>query len=151
MLFEDVSLFLKLAARGAVCVVPEILCVWRLHEGSLSATKRERFPLEYSHLLDELRAENPGIEIRYSTAFRHADTRARYYQARLDMEMGKPAKARAIMAGITNVRPVYLALYLLSFMPPLWALVHGRTFKARLTNLFLRRRHGTSGNQDISG
>jgi glycosyltransferase involved in cell wall biosynthesis len=139
MLFEDVNLFLKLAAKGPVCVVPEILSVWRLLPTSLSASRRERFAVEYFHLLDELRGENPGIESKYSEAFRVAKARGIYYRARYEMETGNKSAARRSMAEIKSVRPVYGVLYLLSFIPPLWAAAHDRTMKARLTNWFLRR------------
>jgi glycosyltransferase involved in cell wall biosynthesis len=139
MVFEDVNLFLKLAAKGPVCVVPEVLSVWRLLPTSLSATLRERFAVEYFHLLDDLRGENPGIESRYPDAFRAAQARGIYYRARHEMETGRSAAARRSMAQIKSVRPAYMVLYLLSFVPPLWHVVHDRTMKARLTNLFLRR------------
>lgn len=144
MLFEDVNLFLKLAAKGPVCVVPEVLSVWRLLPTSLTAAKRERFPTEYCHLLEELRQQNPGIDRLYAGAFREADARGRYYQARHEMETGQFPRARATLREILRVRPVYLALYLMSFWPALWHVVHGRILKARLTNLFLRRRSGAS-------
>jgi len=139
MLFEDVNLFLKLAAKGPVCVLPEVVSVWRLLPTSLSETKKDRFAMEYFHLLDDLRQSNPGIEQHYPEAFRQAEARGRYYQARRDMETGKIAAARAALHKIADVRKAYRILYLLSFWPWLWNLAHNRTLKARLTNLFLGR------------
>jgi len=139
MVLEDVNLFLKLAARGPVCVLPEVVSVWRLLPTSLSETKKDRFPLEYFHLIDDLRQSYPGIDQRYPEAFRQADARGQYYQARRDMETGNIATARATMRRIAGVRRAYLALYLLSFWPWGWNLAHGRALKARLTNLFLGR------------
>lgn len=139
MLFEDVNLFLKLAARGPVCVLPEVVSIWRLLPTSLSETKKDRFALEYFHLLDDLRQSNPGIELRYPEAFRQAEARGFYYQARRDMEIGNSAAARQQMRKIAGVRRVYTVLYLLSYWPWLWNTAHDRTLKARLTNLFLGR------------
>jgi glycosyltransferase involved in cell wall biosynthesis len=139
MLFEDVNLFLKLAARGPVCVLPEVVSVWRLLPTSLSETKKDRFAMEYFHLLDDLRQSNPGIEDRYPEAFRQAQARGVYYQARRDMEIENIAVGRDAMRGIAGVRKIYGILYMLSFWPWLWNLAHNRTWKAKLTNLFLGR------------
>lgn len=139
MLFEDVNLFLKLAAKGPVCVLPEVVSVWRLLPTSLSETKKDRFAMEYFHLLEDLRQTNPGIELRYPDAFRQAEARGHYYQARRDMEIGKTDEARATMRRVAGVRKVYGVLYFLSFWPWLWSLAHNRTLKAKLTNLFLGR------------
>lgn len=149
MVFEDVSLFLKLAAKGPVCVVHDVLSIWRLLPSSLSATKRERFPMEYSHMIEELQRDNPGIRKRYPLAFHHAEARAQYYRARWEMESGKFAQGRATMARIRSVRPAYFVLYLFSFFPRLWMLVHDRNVKSRLTNLFLRRRHRALQEENI--
>jgi len=145
MLFEDVNLFLKLAAKGPVRVLPEVVSVWRLLPSSLSETKRDRFALEYSHLLDDLRRSNPGIEKVYPDSFRQAEARARYYQARRDMEIGNIVAARRIMSEIADVRRVYRILYFLSFWPWLWNLAHNRTLKAKLTNMFLGRGKAAKG------
>lgn len=139
MLFEDVNLFLKLAAKGPVCVLPEVVSVWRLLPTSLSETKKDRFAMEYFHLLNDLRQTNPGIELRYPDAFRQAEARGHYYQARRDMEIGNSAACRQTMRKIVGVRKIYAILYLLSFWPWLWNLTHNRTLKAKLTNLFLGR------------
>jgi glycosyltransferase involved in cell wall biosynthesis len=140
MLLEDQDLFLRLAAKGPVCVIPEILCVWRLLPSSLTVTARDRFAIERFHTLAELRRDNPGIEKRYPEAFREAEARGFYYQAGYEMQTGKFSQARATLKRIRFVRPVYFFLYLVSLWPALWHFVHGRTVKARLTNLLLRRR-----------
>jgi glycosyltransferase involved in cell wall biosynthesis len=139
MLLEDVNIFLKLAARGPVCVVPEVVSIWRLLPQSLTETKKKLFPVEFSDLLNDLRCTNPGIEKRYPEAFRQAEARGCYYSARLEMDNGEYVKARVLLRKIRSVRYVYFSLYLLSFIPALWRFSHDRTVKARLTNFFLGR------------
>lgn len=139
LLLEDQNLFLKLAAKGPVCVIPEVLCVWRLLPSSLSVAAADRFAAERFHTLEELRRDNPGIERRYPAAFREAEARGHYYRARHEMQAGKRSQARKTLSGIRRAGAIYFALYLLSFAPALWRVAHRRSTKGRLTNLLLRR------------
>jgi hypothetical protein len=88
--------------------------------------------------LDQLKAENPGIEQRHAPAFDQALARADYFAARWDMADGRVDEARRTLAKIAGKRQTYRVLYLMSFCPPVWRIAHNRHIKHKLTNLFLR-------------
>jgi glycosyltransferase involved in cell wall biosynthesis len=140
IMFEDYNLFMKLAAKGPVCVVPEILCLCRILATSWTARSLESHASERFRTLTQLRAVNPGIEWRYPEAFRDAKTRGLYYRARHEMQRGDFADARETMRGIKKLAPIYRVLYWLSWWPWAWNAAHGRKLKMRLTGLFLTRR-----------
>jgi glycosyltransferase involved in cell wall biosynthesis len=137
IMFEDYNLFMKLAAKGPVCVVPEILCLCRILPTSWTQKSIARHAGERFRTLEQLEADNPGIAARHPDAFRKARARGVYYQARHEMQEGRHADARRSMARIQSVAPVYGALYLLSFWPALWKAAHGRSLKLRLTALLM--------------
>ena len=142
---EEYNLFMRLAAKGRVCVVPDVLGLCRIVSSSLTERAVDRHADEMFQTLDELCRENPGLETRHRDAYREAEARALYYRAKHLMQSGRNGDAHDTLRRIRRVRPVYLALYLISYWPRLWRLVHDRTRKARLTTLiFRRRRHGAS-------
>ena len=140
VMFEDYNLFMKLAAKGPVCAVDDILCLCRLlpsswTEKSLALHAGERFAT-----LEHICAANPGIEARYPHAFPAARARGFYYEARYQMQSGQAAAARQTLRSLAGLSPVYRFLYWLSWWPWAWKLAHGRSFKAKLTSLFLRHK-----------
>jgi glycosyltransferase involved in cell wall biosynthesis len=139
-MFEDYNLFMKLAAKGSVCAVPEVLCLCRILASSWTVRSLEHHASERFRTLAQLRADNPGIEQRYPQAFRDAATRGDYYRARYEMQKGDVLEAREIMRRIRKQAPIYQALYWLSWWPWAWNAAHGRTSKMKLTGLFLRRK-----------
>lgn len=138
-MFEDYNLFMKLAAKGPVCVVREILSYCRVISTSETTTSLERHSSEWFRTLEQLRLENPGIEARFPEAFREAEARGQYFSARYDMARGNYAKARLTMRLIAGLAPVYAALYCLSWWPWAWHITHDRKLKSKLTGLLLHR------------
>src|SRR5262249_9201722 len=128
--------------KGAVCSVPEILCVCRILSKSWTARSLDRHSIERFITLDELRRDNPGIEAKYPEAFRQAEARGLYYRARYEMQMGEAVRARETMHEIKSHSKLYRYLYWLSWWPWAWRLVHGRTLKRRLTNAGFRIGYG---------
>jgi len=140
VMFEDYNLFMKLAAKGPVCAVPEILCLCRILASSWTARSLERHAGERFDTLEQLRAANPGIDQRFPQAFRDAAARGWYYLARHKMQIGAYSEARRIMSDIKGDAPIYRVLYWLSWWPWAWNTAHGRTSKMWLTGFFLQRK-----------
>jgi hypothetical protein len=134
---EDYYLYLGLAARGRVCMVPEVLAVYRQVSASLSEKMLAVQATEFHETLDELERELPGIQKRYEDGFRSAHARAEYAGAKYLMQVGRYPEGRKTMAAIRHMRRAYGALHLATYIPPLWHLVHRRSIKARLTHLLI--------------
>ena len=142
IMFEDYNVFMKLAAKGPVCVVPEVLCLCRILAESWTAKSIKYHSAERFRTLDQLCEENAGIEQTYPEAFRMARARGQYYLARYKMQLGAYEEGRRIMYELRNVGGVYLVLYWLCCWPLAWRAAHARAFKMWLTGLFLGRRTG---------
>jgi len=136
---EDYFLYLSLAARGEVCVVPEILATYRVASSSWTERALDLHSSEYHQTLDQLERDLPGITERHREAFAFARARAEYAQAKYLMHVGRYAEARKIMASIRHFRRAFAGLHMVSYIPPLWALIHRRTIKSRLTGLVMGR------------
>ena len=130
---EDYNLFMKMLTKGRACIVPEILSTCRIVSNSLAERALERYAIERFLTLDELKAENSGIEIRHADAFNEATARGHYYHAKFLMKTGDYTAARREMRRTVSVAPIYTMLYLISLWPGLWWLVHNRQIKSRLS------------------
>lgn len=134
---EDYYLYLSLAARGQVCVIPEILAIYRQVSSSWTERALHLHAVEFHETLDLIERDLPGITARYKKSFGHARAHAEYARAKYLMHIGDFARARQTMAAIYNFRKAYVALYLAAWIPPLWRLIHRRSIKSRLTALLL--------------
>ena len=134
---EEYYYYLSLAAMGPVCVVPEILTNYRQVDSSWSERVPERLSIEILETLDLLERDRPGTAARYADGFAHARARAGYANAKYLMRQGRYGEAHKAMAAIRHMRRLYGILYVVSYVPPLWTLLHKRSVKARLTGVFL--------------
>lgn len=137
---EEYNLFVRLAAKGMVLAIPKILGTYRVSSGSLTDRQISQWAVERYYTLDQLKQENPGIEVRYLKAFEEAYARGDYYKARYLMTEGRNSEARQIMSGIVRMDYRYRLLKIVLYIPGLWGLVHGNLVKRRigpwLINLF---------------
>jgi glycosyltransferase involved in cell wall biosynthesis len=139
LMAEDYYLYLGLAARGAVCVVPEVLVTYRQVSSSWTERALHRHAVEFHATLDQLETDMPGITARHARGFVMARAHAEYARAKYEMHAGEYRAARARLAAIGHLRKAYRLLGALSMVPPVWKLLHQRSLKARLTNLFFSR------------
>jgi len=136
MASEEYNLFIRLAAKGEFCSLPQILGEWRISKNSLTFEQIKNWSKERLYTLKQVTNENQGIEIRYSDAFREARSRATYYLARYLMHVGKLKGARSALASIKNERWLYFTLWCVAFVPWLWDKIHNDNFK-RKVSLFI--------------
>jgi glycosyltransferase involved in cell wall biosynthesis len=129
---EEYNLFVRLAAKGMVLAIPEILGTYRVSAGSLTDRQISQWAVERYYTLEQLKQENPGIEVRFLKAFEEAYARGDYYKARYLMTEGRYIEARQIMAGIVGYDYRYRLLELVLYIPGLWGLVHGNFIKRRI-------------------
>ncbi len=134
---EDYYLYLSLAARGQVCVVPEVLVKYRQVSSSWSEKALDRHAVEFHQTLDQLERDIPGITERYKEGFAHARAHAEYARAKYLMDSGRFAEARKVMRRIQPFRRAYGVLHAVSYIPPLWVLIHKRSVKAKLTHMLI--------------
>jgi glycosyltransferase involved in cell wall biosynthesis len=137
LMAEDYYLYLGLAARGAVCVVPEVLVTYRQVSSSWTERALHRHAIEFHATLDQLETDMPGITARYPTGFAAARAHADYAKAKNEMQQGHHGEGRRLMRDIRDMRKAYKLLWLAAHVPPVWHLLHRRDIKAKLTALLL--------------
>lgn len=141
---EEYNLFVRLAAKGTVLTLPNILGAWRISSGSLTDRQISRWSVERYHTLDQLKQENPGIDQRHPLAFHEAYARGDYYRARYLMSEGRVADARKVMSGIAAVDYRYRLLWLGLYVPKLWDVIHGKFLKRRVLPRIFETKHSSS-------
>ena len=126
---EEYNLFMRLAAHGAFCSLPEVLGQWRISPGSLTDRAISRLHIERRITLDRMRADNPDIAARYPAAFREAAARGDYYEARYAMSQGRRLAAARLLGRSAAVDLRYAALTGAALVPGLWTLLHATGVK----------------------
>jgi glycosyltransferase involved in cell wall biosynthesis len=135
---EEYNLFLRLAAKGRVLVQTEILGDYRVYPGSLTDKKISRWAIERRMTLSQLCVEVPSVPVTYARAFREAETRGDYYEARYLMSEGKRMEAKKIMSRIGKENWRYRLLEFSLYIPTLWTLIHKNTIRRKLITLLYR-------------
>lgn len=129
---EEYNLFIRLMAKGAVCAIPEVLGVWRISPGSLTDRQISKWSEERFYTLNQLKSENPGIELQCPGVFKEAYARGSYYKARYLMSIGKRIQAFKVLSGIATDDIKYAVLAISLFIPGLWSLIHKPVLKRKL-------------------
>jgi glycosyltransferase involved in cell wall biosynthesis len=129
---EEYNLFIRLLAHGTGCAIPSVLGAWRISSGSLTDRQIARHHVERRYTLDQLLAENPGIETRIAGALREAYARGDYYEARYLMTTGRRGRAVALLAKNARIDARYGALAFAALLPGAWRLAHSKEMKRRV-------------------
>lgn len=114
---EEVCLWLQLAVHCKLASHPDPVARYRVHGGTLTASAIGRWASERSYALEKVAERDPTIAQRYAAEWAEAHARARFYQARYYMALGRRADARREMAGVKFQDHRYFALYLAMFLP----------------------------------
>jgi len=133
---EEYCLFMQLAVSYEFHIIPFPLAKYRIHENALSNKSIKNWADEREYTLNLIQKNNPGIRRKYSTGFREAYARARYYRARFYALNGKKANAMRELSKNIFIDARYLALLFLLLMPlPLWNKTHNIHSKRKIFNI----------------
>jgi glycosyltransferase involved in cell wall biosynthesis len=135
---EEYNLFLRMCAKGPVSVVHRLLASYRILTTSLSTRNMSKLAHERKYTLEQLKMENPGVELALADAFREATARGDYYDARFRYSTGDSRSARNVMRSISGYGYKYRLLYLALFVPYLWDLIHSNLVKRVILPKLLR-------------
>jgi hypothetical protein len=114
---EEYNLFVRIAAKCEICVIPEVLGIYRVSSKSLTDKQMSKWAIERIYTLDQLERENPGITKKKNLAFIKARARANYYESRYLMSLGKSKEAREKMKVIIQIDWKYKILWLGMHIP----------------------------------
>ena len=133
--YADQNLFIRIAAKAEICVIKELLGIYRVLPGSLSEQTLQNWGSERRFNLNQLEAENPGISDKYPVAFAEAFARAVYYDARFLMKSKKYSEARHLLRDLRILDIKYFLLWVLSYTPLGWNLAHSIQLRGKLSLL----------------
>ena len=128
---EEYNLFMKLLFHGSVYVCKDILALYRVYPDSLTYKKIKRWAVERRITLDQLLEKDPNLENKIE--FIYAQQQADYYEACYFMGQKEYSKARYNLK-IHKKRTIFRILYLITFIPSLWKLIHNPVLKKKLTS-----------------
>jgi glycosyltransferase involved in cell wall biosynthesis len=132
---EEYNLFVRLAARGRVLVQRDILGSYRVYGGSLTDRQISRWAAERRITLRQLSLEVPSVPHVYARAYREAEKRGDYYEARYLVSEGRMTDARRIMTRIGTSDWRYRLLAIALYIPGLWSLLHANKIRRRLLSI----------------
>lgn len=132
---EEYNIFVRLAARGHVLVQKEILGSYRVYPGSLTDRNISRWAIERRLTLNQLIMEVPSVREEYASAFREAEMRGYYYEARYLMAEGDLKEAKNIMRIIGSSDWKYKLLEASLYLPGLWNLLHNLKIRRKLLSI----------------
>lgn len=132
---EEYNLFVRIAAKGSFLVQKEILGDYRVSPGSLTDRQISKWAFERRYTLNQLEEENPGVRSRFPSAFREAEARSNYYEARFLMAQNDFELASKSLNKVKYASNRYLVLYYLSKFPLGWNLIHTKFFRLRLLSV----------------
>jgi len=123
-LCEEYDVFMRILYyfRAAYINVP--LAVYRIHSNMLSKRWVERWPDEMAHSIKKLEAITPDFKTTYRKTLTYLDAKIGYWRARAEMELVNPAAARASLRPYKGTDVTFFILYLLTYSPSLWHILH---------------------------
>lgn len=113
----DYNLFMKIAARHPVGVIPQLIVKYRRSSGSLSRKTLHLVSREAGQTLRELRERYPETVSSCSSAYAEAYAKLHFYDAVSHVNQGKYSAARKALKPVIGRRVEYLILYLMLFLP----------------------------------
>jgi glycosyltransferase involved in cell wall biosynthesis len=136
---EEYNLFIRIAAKGKVLVQSVILGDYRVYPGSLTDRQISKWAFERHYTLNQVKRENPGIEQHFLDAFKEAESRGMYYEARYLASDNRYIEARRVLKSIARVDLRYFLLHIIIYFPFLWNFIHSihvRRFLLKFANTF---------------
>ena len=135
---EEYNLFLRIAAKGEVMSVSDILGAYRVYEGSLTDQKIDKWAIDRLITLRQLNKENRDLRLFSNSSFMRAKAHARYYSARYYMSVGDVRKAKSRLLSIRDYRLIYFFLWITAHSLVLWNFMHKRSLKVYITKYFTK-------------
>ncbi len=116
-LCEEADLFYRIAHDYELDFVDEPLTVWRIHPGSTTFQKFDRFADETMAILERQRAMYPDYDAQYADIAMLLTKRSAFQKAVAFWRAGRNAEARRTISPYLATAPKYRLFWLASFLP----------------------------------
>ncbi len=132
----DDNVALRLLAKGSCCVIRMPLAYYTVSQNSLSFREMRNWASDRFETMQQLKLENPDLNVKYMAQLKEYVARAHYYRARYFMHMNRYSEARYELGESTKNRMSYYIFLLLSFIPYLWGVAHHPNIKIFLVKYY---------------
>lgn len=119
----DFDLFMKIASKYKVEIIPEPLAKYRKLSNSLTSKKIDRWWIETKETLDNI-FEDKALSEKYADEKKLAYAKVQYYKAQYLISENRVDEARAELRKNKGTSLKYSILYFLSFSKKLWKIAH---------------------------
>ena len=130
---------MKLACVGEFCTINKVLGVWRIRLNSLTNQSIAFWSKDRKYTLNQLKRIMPNIEEKFPEEYSYALATADYYEARFLIDSKKYFQARQIMNKIKTYSFTFFFLWLISYVPFFWNVLHEESVKRFLSANLLRK------------
>ena len=113
----DYGLFMEIASRYEVGVVPEILTKYRKSVNSLTSKSLAVVAPEMKQTLDSLFINQPEKRTEYAKDFTQAYRKLKFYDAAAALKEDRRQRALYLIFQIAFSKPIYFAIFLLILLP----------------------------------
>ena len=113
----DHNLFMEIASRYVVGVLPEFIVKYRVLDNSLSKRTVDIASAEIKFTLDKISSHNPKIKKKFTKEFIQAYNKLNYYNAVAFIYRNDRKGARKEIASIASSKVEYCIFYFLLFLP----------------------------------
>ncbi|HIO70838.1 MAG TPA: glycosyltransferase [Campylobacterales bacterium] len=120
----DFDLFMKIASKYPVAVIPEPLVKYRKLANSLTNRKMDRWWIETKETLDDIFSSNPELAEKYPQEKKVAYSSVANFKARYLISQNRWREAREELRKAQSGHWKYKILFLLSYVKPLWHLAY---------------------------
>jgi len=134
---EEYNLFMRIIVEGKVCVINQILGFWRISDYTTTNKQISNWYKERLLTLEQIQTENPEIIDLYPQEFEEAYSRGSYYKVRYLIDIKNYKEARKEMKSIAFKNVKYFILYIISYIPFIWRIIHSSVIKRKLTQKIL--------------
>lgn len=114
---EEYDLFMRLLYSSKAGYLQQPTAFYRVHGNMLSIRHIDKYPPEMDYILGKLRRLSPDFDRRYSGGVRYMEAKIGYWYAAAHMHKGDCAQARISLAPHKWISPVFLVLYLATYLP----------------------------------
>lgn len=121
---EEYDLFMRLLYVSRAKYLKQATAVYRVHSNMSSIKHIDKFPVENEYILGKLRSMVPDLDKRYVREIAYLKGKIGYWHAAAYMHKGEPVRARDSLKPYTSTSPVFLVLFLATYLPcSVWRLL----------------------------
>jgi len=130
-LAEETDVFMRILFRAKASYISQPLSLYRIHSTMNSIKYIDKYPEEYSHMVDKFKKLDPNFTDLYRDALKYYEAKMGYWRARAAIAKNSSGNARKALSPYKWTDYRFFILYLSTYISPrVWRIIHD--FKDRM-------------------